>query len=611
MSKATKLNFETLENPYNGNLDRGTSESDVITNSSGLLSTAEVSESTGEINKEVSGQDLTDLWISSWIKSRSYKPKISGFLLDGKTGKIECTGLGVWGGTITGAVFQTGESGERVVIDDVNFIQAYDANYLRVKIDPSSLSFYEASGGALGAVLYGETTGGASGFNADSDYFRISSSESNNAVLYLSAKTYLGTIAMAEEGALAGRLLIQGDVSSPYVSIYGHLIPESDGDAWSLGIPTVRWKDIFITGDISMEAGKTVDGVDISAHVSSADAHHSQSHSHGSHSGIGANDHHSSTSNGIAITPTSVTLTSNITFNTSANVGLSWDTSGENAKLYFDNTSSNCFVFTHSLFVGEAAGKSIRFGNNTWISGNATDISFNQTLEPNANGTLSLGDTGYSWKNLYLADDIYLDTDSFIRRSGTPMLKLETNFVRTQGNVVPFATNADDLGNSGVKYKNLYLDQNIYLDTSQYIYWNSTNQYIGHDGTVFRINDDLQPTADGTYRLGYTNIAWYAVHADNYLGCSLPTSNSGIGIFKKIKKPKINTGKAKNYHAGKRHYFDIDEFPEEMKMEDKDTGEKDIELTRTIGVTVSAVRELIEVIDDLKNRLKVLETKTI
>lgn len=599
MSKATKLDFTTLENPFNNNLDRGEGDIGSIADKTGLFSAGSLESDGKDVNKKVSGEDFDDLWIRSWIKSRNYKPKVSGFKLDGKTGKIGCTGLDVWGGTITGAVFQTGESGERVVIDDVNFIQAYDANYLRVKIDPSSLSFYEASSGVLGAVLYGETTGGASGFNADSDYFRISSSESNNAVLYLSAKTYLGTIAMAEEGALAGRLLIQGDVSSPYVSIYGHLIPESDGDAWSLGIPTVRWKDIFITGDISMEAGKTVDGVDISAHVSNADAHHSQSHSHGSHTGIGANDHHSSTSNGIAITPTSVTLTSNITFNTASNVGLFWDTSGENAKLYFDNVSSNCFVFTHSLFVGEAAGKSIRFGD-TWISGNADDVSFNQTLEPNADGTLDLGDTDYAWK------DLYLSTDSFVKMSGASVLKFETNFVRTQGHLAPFNGDVNDLGNASVKYRNLYIAGKAYIDSNA-----TPTKYIDYDSDGFTVNHNIRPDNPNNYRVGTVDNHFYAMHSANYLGCNLPTSKTGIDIFKKIKSPKLKDGKAKGYHAGKRHYFEISEFPDEMKMTDKDTRKKDIELTRTIGVTVNAVRELIEIIDDLKNRLKVLETKTI
>jgi hypothetical protein len=157
MSKATKLNFETLENPYNGNLDRGIGESDVITNSSGLFGAVQAPESIDEVDKEVSGQDLTDLWIRSWIKSRNYKPKTSGFLLDGKTGKIECTGLDAWGGTITGAIFQTGTSGERIVIS-VDNITAFDSNdNLRLATNDGLWMFWDVNGVSRGGI-YGHTT---------------------------------------------------------------------------------------------------------------------------------------------------------------------------------------------------------------------------------------------------------------------------------------------------------------------------------------------------------------------------------------------------------------------------------------------------------------------
>ena len=99
----------------------------------------------------------------------------------------------------------------------------------------------------------------------------------------------------------------------------------------------------------------------------------------------------------------------------------------------------------------------------------------------------------------------------------------------------------------------------------------------------------------------------------------MPTSDSAMDIIRKVKPPVLRDGKKfpKEFHYDKRHYFLIEDFPIEMKHEDK-SGKLDIELTRVQGVTFNAVREIVEcvddlkkTIDDLKNRLKILENKTI
>ena len=97
MSKVTGLSFETIENPYNDNLNR------VDTGTLGPVGTVDLGsagDSNDYINRELSGKDFEDLWISSWIKSRNYKPGVSGFMLDGKTGKITCKLLEVTSGEI-------------------------------------------------------------------------------------------------------------------------------------------------------------------------------------------------------------------------------------------------------------------------------------------------------------------------------------------------------------------------------------------------------------------------------------------------------------------------------------------------------------------------------
>ena len=71
-----------------------------------------------------------------------------------------------------------------------------------------------------------------------------------------------------------------------------------------IGGSSDKWRNLYLSGNITVDG--TVDGIDIATHAGNVNAHHAQSHSHGSHTGIGVSDHHSSTSNALAITPSSV-----------------------------------------------------------------------------------------------------------------------------------------------------------------------------------------------------------------------------------------------------------------------------------------------------------------
>ena len=96
--------------------------------------------------------------------------------------------------------------------------------------------------------------------------------------------------------------------------------------------------------------------------------------------------------------------------------------------------------------------------------------------------------------------------------------------------------------------------------------------------------------------LGKSDAKFNTIYRTNEVSCALPTTNSAIDIFKKIQKPKITKG-----DYGERHYFGVDKFPDEMKFLN-DKKEPDIELTRTLGVTVQAVRELIEKVEKLEKQ---------
>ena len=123
----------------------------------------------------------------------------------------------------------------------------------------------------------------------------------NNAVVYASLYPYvypqgLGVMLETTSGDSGTQLVLQ------------------EGSIDTAGL-TVNQKGIWVnvSGDLdvyrNITVAGTVDGVDISTHAGNVNAHHAQSHAHSSHSGIGASDHHSSTSNGLAITPSSVNTT--------------------------------------------------------------------------------------------------------------------------------------------------------------------------------------------------------------------------------------------------------------------------------------------------------------
>jgi hypothetical protein len=87
--------YDTIDNPYGVNLNR----SEDIT----------PSEATGvDLNaggpSVLTGQALTDAWISTFIKSTNYEPKQRGFLIDGLKGYIEAIDLYISGSIVGGSL---------------------------------------------------------------------------------------------------------------------------------------------------------------------------------------------------------------------------------------------------------------------------------------------------------------------------------------------------------------------------------------------------------------------------------------------------------------------------------------------------------------------------
>jgi hypothetical protein len=105
MANKNEFDYEEIDNPYNDLLERAGDSSVAGIESDDDLSTEAISDvgSSSDVSGNViKGDSINNLWLNSWIKSRSYKPKSQGFLIDGVNGYIECMKLYVGSGGIIG-----------------------------------------------------------------------------------------------------------------------------------------------------------------------------------------------------------------------------------------------------------------------------------------------------------------------------------------------------------------------------------------------------------------------------------------------------------------------------------------------------------------------------
>jgi hypothetical protein len=101
MSNNAQLTYETIDNPYDSNLNRSESDNLIGGNAEPIFNSEQPSQSSVA---SVSGENMGDMWISNFIKSKNYQPKVKGFLIDGITGKIECMSLYATGSIIGSAI---------------------------------------------------------------------------------------------------------------------------------------------------------------------------------------------------------------------------------------------------------------------------------------------------------------------------------------------------------------------------------------------------------------------------------------------------------------------------------------------------------------------------
>lgn len=137
-------------------------------------------------------------------------------------------------------------------------------------------------------------------------------------------------------------------------------------ETYSLGSSDYKWKDLYLSGNITI-AG-TVDGTDISAHVSNANAHHS------------------STSNGLTITPTKVNINS---------------PAGTTAAL---NVNGEFHLYTGSINIKNQSA-SLAWANEVCLSvpstGGISRLMSSKNFTPVSDNSLTCGASGYRWSEVW------------------------------------------------------------------------------------------------------------------------------------------------------------------------------------------------------------------
>lgn len=198
-----------------------------------------------------------------------------------------------------------------------------------------------------------------------------------------------------------------------------------------------------------------------------------------------------------------------------------------------------------------------------------TGGSYSHTFATYGGGGAFIGWMGYS--------------GNYLNISAMADIQINTGFL------APYTSGLVDLGSSSRKFDDLYLSGQLVLEEDP-----STT-----------VDGDLIPVTNNWFFLGNSSHKWNRIYRTYEYGCDLPTGNSAIGIFKKIKAPKITIG-----DYGKRHYFKEKDFPMEMKGDIREDGkggkEHEIEMTQTLGVAVQAIREIIEKVEALEQKVETI-----
>jgi hypothetical protein len=101
------------------------------------------------------------------------------------------------------------------------------------------------------------------------------------------------------------------------------------------------------------------------------------------------------------------------------------------------------------------------------------------------------------------------------------------------------------------------------------------------------------------------------VYCDGLSACPMPARDNALDIIRSMKDPVVTD---KGHFGTGYKYFEVEDFPEEMKADFEWTDEqgvkhtkRDIEVIRTVGMQLEAIRELTQELDALKAEIKALK----
>lgn len=135
--------YDSLQYPYDSFMfrDNDLTASTRIT-ASGSTVGSNISDSASGSTSAAPASNLGDLWIRNFIRSENWKPKTTGFTIDGKTGYVEFNNLTLYGGNINygkTSFTDSANSGYWISSSGIYIGAASDATYL--KYDISSATF--------------------------------------------------------------------------------------------------------------------------------------------------------------------------------------------------------------------------------------------------------------------------------------------------------------------------------------------------------------------------------------------------------------------------------------------------------------------------------------
>jgi len=154
-------------------------------------------------------------------------------------------------GILTGRTVRTSSTLPMVILDSTNFLQCYDANYLRVKLTTEALHFYDANG-VTRAIIYGDSVGSV---------FKIDAADLRLGINISSSATFEGEVLSLG----GGNNSIGADGTHIYINglSNAHFVPDSSlSNSAQLGISSNYWYSLhYGTGGLVQHSQPLMDAI--------------------------------------------------------------------------------------------------------------------------------------------------------------------------------------------------------------------------------------------------------------------------------------------------------------------------------------------------------------